>query len=59
MRIIENNPISLPHGKSLNFRWPYQAKVINVLDMAKKKIVVIAFIFPFLKSSKDKANAIK
>ena len=44
MRMIEKRPRFWLHDISLNFRWPYHAQVINILEMTKKITVVSPFI---------------
>src|ERR1700761_5521020 len=39
MRMIENSPKFLPQENSLNLRCPYQAKVMKVLEMNRKRMV--------------------
>ena len=44
MRIIDIKPNFVPHEKSLNFKCPYQANVINMLEIINRVIVDNAFI---------------
>ena len=32
--------ITFQSGESLNFKWPYQAKVINVFEMIRRNMVL-------------------
>lgn len=53
---MEISPNLLNHFHSANFRWPYQASVINVFDNTKSTMVKTPFIVEFFLINRNSQN---